>query len=408
MDSDMENILLTSKGVEWGGNFKFSLAPSWTWQSHDLTPGYIGDRITDPDVNKLTTTLQATLFFNARPDENFRVFGKTEINAPFETDTSWTMEDIISIQELFADFNIKNRFFFRAGKQTVNWGVGYFFSPADMINLTPIDPGEPELEREGPISLKTQIPVDIHNFYLYLIAGDAAAPEDVAVATKFEFVTGALETGIGAFYQQDLPPSGILLMSYPVLPYLDLFAEGLVSYGSNKTFIVESGDNPDFPLGLVPETREDDLFFSGTLGFMFSLNQINIDWEYITLAAQYYFNGEGYSDTSFFENVPGLAGLFTAEVITVNDLLQPSMHYAACMLSWNSIADSDFSTSVFWIGSLVDGSGQVIPSVTWTPFDYISARLSFPLTYGGDFGEFSALGRSFGVALEFSLGSGRF
>ena len=49
----------------------------------------------------------------------------------------------LALSELFADFDVDNRVFVRAGKQTVNWGVGTFFSPANLINLDEIDPEDP-------------------------------------------------------------------------------------------------------------------------------------------------------------------------------------------------------------------------------------------------------------------------
>ncbi|MBN2441729.1 MAG: hypothetical protein JXJ04_10285 [Spirochaetales bacterium] len=400
-DSGLENLLLKSDKMELGGRYQFHLTPSWTWQSTELSPDYIMNNITEADIAAFTTTLQAAIFFDSRPDENFRVFGKTEINAPLETNPERTLEDIISIRELFADFNWKDTLFFRAGKQTIKWGVGYFFSPADVLNLTPIDPEDPELEREGPLSLKLQIPISLHNLYFYLLADNVSYPEDIGIASKFEFVIGTLETGIGGFYRKDNPPNGVILLSYPVISSLDLFGEAVVSYGSNEVFLEEVGGTPTFV------SKDTELFFSGTIGFSFSFNQIDTEWEAVSLMVQYLYNGQGISETTLLDYAPDLSFIPNSDII-FQGLLARSMHYAAGLLMWNTIFDSDFSASLLWIGNLADGSGQITPSITWDIMDYASTMLSFPITYSGQLAELISINQSFGIKLDFSFGSGSF
>lgn len=408
LDSGIDKLLLKNETVELGGKFQFSFHPSWTWQQKDLSAKYVFDNIAEADVVELDTTLEATIFFDARPDEDFRVFGKTDITAPFTTDEEWEMDDIISIKELFADFTWKDTIFFRAGKHTLKWGVGYFFSPADVLNLTPIDPEDPEAEREGPVSLKTHIPIDIHNLYLYIIAEDVSYPEDIAIAPKFEFVIGNVETGIGAFYQKDSAPMGVLTVTYPFMNGVNMFAEGVLSYGANKRFIKETEISMEHPFGLTAVDRDDEFFFSGTIGFLLLFNQFDTEWESITFAGQYYFNGYGYSDPSIFKNQTGIGSLIASEEISSRDMVLPGMHYTACSLSWSEIFESDFSALLLWVANLSDGSGQVIPEVTWKIMEYMQAGLSFPVIYGSDTDEFSFMGRSFGINLDISLGSGKF
>lgn len=139
--------------------------------------------------------------------------------------------------------------FFRAGKHTIHWGTGYFFSPADVLNLTSIDPEEPEEQREGPVSLKTHIPVNVHNGYLYLIVHDIDKPDEIAAAPKIEFVIGNTETGIGAYIRKDDSPRGVVAVTTPFLD-LDLFGEAVVSYGSDITFIRETDEDMVLGLGI--------------------------------------------------------------------------------------------------------------------------------------------------------------
>ncbi|MCD6122704.1 MAG: hypothetical protein J7K04_12775, partial [Spirochaetales bacterium] len=84
MAFSLQNTLLSAKGVEIGGKYKFSTASSWMWKTSDLAAADINlDTLKNPDSTSLDTTLNASIYFDGRPDENFRVFGKAEITYPF-------------------------------------------------------------------------------------------------------------------------------------------------------------------------------------------------------------------------------------------------------------------------------------------------------------------------------------
>ena len=127
-----ENELLVSETVKWGGGFESELDAEWTWRDG-------GETGLPPDSSSLDIALGADVFLDARPDEDFRVFGKLEASYPFAFDGGGSEADI-RVVELFSDFHLGNRLFFRVGKHAVHWGSGYFFSPADVFNLIPIDP----------------------------------------------------------------------------------------------------------------------------------------------------------------------------------------------------------------------------------------------------------------------------
>ena len=99
--------------------------------------------------------LDGSLFLDARPSRDFRAFAKVKGDVRL---TESPLDPNLRLHELFADFVLGDRAFFRVGKQTINWGVGYFFSPADIINVGRIDPENPEAEREGPVALRLNLP----------------------------------------------------------------------------------------------------------------------------------------------------------------------------------------------------------------------------------------------------------
>ena len=315
-----EEAFLVSERLEWGGSFDLLFDTEVEWDGYPDS----WDMLFNEGTSFLASRLAADLFFDARPERDFRVFGK--VKAAYEYPYDWD----IGIFELFADFQYKDLLFFRAGKQTVQWGVGYFFSPADVLNLVSIDPEDPEAEREGPIAVKTHVPFAAHNAYLYLVANDIEKPTEIAVAPKLELLLGNYELGIGGFYQADLSPKGMLTLTGPLWE-LDLFAEAMIQWGSDNVPI------------------EDELLFSGTAGFAY----VNPDWD-LTVVAQYFFDGQGYT----------------------------GQHSLAAGVNWFELLDSSFSLLMLYQTNLGDGSGMIIPSVTWGPIEHLSLSTGLRIGYG--------------------------
>ncbi len=351
-DLALNELMLTNEEtVVIGGSYSFSVTPGQLWLLD-----------ADTDQGTLDVSLSSKLFFDARPDSDIRIYGEAVISYPFETvDETRTFDDIISIEELFSDFTIGDSIFFRVGKQTINWGVGYFFSPADLLNLSEIDPSDPEADLEGPLSIKMNVPVGIDNLYGYVIFPDGADDiTDLAVAGKYETVLGAAEIGLGAYYREGQAPAAMMTISSGIGD-ISVFGEGVVRYGSDS--------DPD----------DDTLFFSATGGAMFSWSDAESDLGF-SFAGQYYFNGEGLENNT--------------------------MHYGAANLSVS--LTSKLSTGLFWYGNMSDLSGILKPSLTWQPADHVSTSLGLNYLYGDMGDELSPFGKALAASVTFTLGGTSF
>ena len=454
-DVSAADEFLLNEGVEFGGSFSGSFSAGYDYQNL-----YTEDfDFTDP-AKRLTPSVSADLFFDARPEADYRVFGKlgfvsasgngqdlaaiipeggltfatgtdedgnTTFTAVDEEDvdpddpnqTTITQEDAdaaqgdtstelnLSVKELFADFDWNDKLFFRFGKSTIKWGVGYFWSPADVLNLTAIDVEDPTAEREGPVSFKMHLPYDINNAYLYLIAENVEEPLDVAVAPKVELVTGNTEIGLGAYYQRDIAPRAVTTLS-TTLGDFAVFGEGVLIFGSDKVFVRPSKDqsaaeeDEEDDLELVLDTYEvdDRLFFSATVGTNY-MHEFEDNAGTFLFIGQYFFNGEGYTN-----DVPGLLeaayrlslnsgenglalpaaeqpeGYEDPPALGTGDLTNFGRHYLGAMVSWSSIFDSDFSFSTLAIANMTDFSGMVMPTLSYKVMDYISVGAGMRLTFG--------------------------
>jgi len=393
-----------------GSNFIVDItnaAPPSTSVADELLanePVAIGGRVSgglrlniNPDANEENgqdmfnaglTSLRTRLFLDARPDTEFRGFIKGDIS--YSTDDGIDVD----LREMFIDTDINDTVFLRLGKQTVNWGVGRFFRPANLINIETLDPENPDAD---PVALKAQLPIGLDNLTGYAIVDDIENGNPVALASRYEFLVGATEVTVGGVYQFDNPWS---LMSTAVGKVGDInwFGEAVLEGNVNNKYIVEDGSG-------FAVRGTDDMYLSATLGGTYTISDPSEDNNYsINLAAQYLYNGFGYSDVSLFtENQQAINGLVRSGDISSRDLRNRSQHYAGANASLR-ITDFDFSPSVFWLGSLNDGSGRVSASVRYSGIENITPSFNYSYNYGAEGSEYAARGSSQSASLSVSLG----
>ncbi len=494
-----QDDLLTTEGVIWGGTIRGGVSSDWNWDNYssaDFT-------ITEPTSSSLSPSIGADLFFNARPDVSFRAFGKLKIDTttdgqltgitltPQTLDAGvlpdgWTAEedengDIvittdtgielppipadaatsgvpglgdtdtdtgnapgleIGVYELFSDYAWDDTLFFRFGKHTIQWGTGYFFSPADVLNLTAVDAEDPTADREGPISLRTVYPFGTTgNAYLYVIANANAEPRDIAIAPKLEFVLGPGELGIGAYYQRSLAPRLVGLYTASAGD-VDFFGESVLLWGSDRVFVSPSEDqsaaevDPQDARELVLDTYrvDDELFVQATVGARY-LKQWDSGASLI-LVGQYFFNGEGYDDS-----VPGLLpaaarlalnpgenglaidqadqpeGYVPPPALGLADLANWGRHYLGGTIALSDVPVDNLSLSALAIVNLSDLSAILVPALNYRFLERFSLGLAGRFTLGGPDDEFTDptalfLGGdaapTFGLTLTLSMPGGSF
>ena len=420
--------LLTRAGVDWGGSFRYDGTVELSFPDYAaLSDALAGEKEAD---RALRHDLGAVLYLDARPNRDFRVFAKGK--ADYETpDNDQPAEFAFTLFELFADFHWDDRVFFRAGKQRADWGVGRFFSPADLISLVTIDPLDPDAEREGPVALKVHAPIGVHNGYLYVITNDYTDPLDIAVGARGEVVVGGVELGFGGLMQAELVPKAIATAT-GALGDFDLFGELVIQRGTERNLI-------ELDAGAVKVTarseRDQDWFPAITAGASYLNSDLNV-----VLAAQYYYNPLGYADSAALgparrclgggggsgqsgsggQSANGPSGRGSSgggQSATgprcsgpppqVVDLIFFGRHYAGASAFWNNIADTDLSASLFWLGNLSDGSGVVRPSLSYQVLKHLKVTLGASLGYAAmpDAAEYQD---SVAFTLGVSLGAGNF
>jgi hypothetical protein len=396
---------LKSDKVRVGGSFSGSITPGATWSDF-----WDGDLALSDSNTALGASLKSTLFFDARPAEDFRVYGSVKAAYPFSTETADGVSvPNMSVFELFADFNVNDKVYFRLGKSTVKWGVGYFWSPADVINLEPINVLDAEAQREGPINFRVNVPIagTQNNVYFYAILDAEDVDFDTtALAAKAEFLLGNYEVGLGAYYRYDTAERAMLTLTGPLGDF-DVFGEAMVSRGSAKTYVTGIAPNGTISYRAPGDVRE-SLFFSASAGFLYNNSNENL-----TIVGQYYYNGEGYAPTDKETLVDdayiavALNPASSAQLLAaLSGLISGSgQHYAALMLSKGELFTiEDLSASVIAMANLSDLSGLVKPSISWSVTDNFKLTLSPMFLFGpSGSGEFSMAGDLVNLSLGASV-----
>ena len=438
--------VLVQETIKWGGLFSGSLEAGFSWEN-PFSPQMAA--LWNPDGESLSPLTSTDLYFSARPAADYRVFGKFKLTTEGDAlglgnldlsalqfvtnpDGSFTIgtppadesgeeeEEPVderlneannlsltfSVYELFADFSWNDRLFFRFGKAQIAWGVGYFFSPADVLNLAAIDAEDPTADRSGPLNLKINFPIGINNLDLFIVTDRVTYIDDIAIAPRFSLVLGGTELGFGAYYQRDLSPRLVTTVSSSWRD-ISLFGEAVLAWGSDRVYVRQSAIQPVFA---EPEAGEDPSvsytaldtfqlsdqpFFQGTAGFMWRRSDPNL-----SLSGQYFFNGTGYPDSALLEdaaylfNNPDSNGQAIADEadqpdgyqapleLERSDLNQWGQHYAALSVGWQEIIGSDLSLNAFLLMNLADLSGIANASLSYRFFARLSASLGARLSFG--------------------------
>ena len=426
-DLKTATLALESNKLRIGGSLNAELGLKYIWADPYTKKSNVKEAFLNPEVAQLRPTIGANLFFDARPVQDLKLYGKFIFEFPFEKNLNGKISvpkslvppngvDIpvsvngspnFKIWELYTDFSTKDIAFFRFGKHTVKWGTGYFYSPADVINISRIDPQKPTEDREGPVSLRTHIviPKTQYNIWLYLLPDtETFKPQYTAGAAKAEFVFGDWELGVGGWYRYEKAPRLITTLSGSIAGKVAVFAEGVFAWGSDYTYYKNDA-------ALTPYTVKNKPFFQATLGGSYS----NAD-SHTMLAFQYYYNGFGYANTKAADNITDTA----VAALKSQNFTDPSLkkyeniaamgnrgqHYIAFTISQNKIGTEDLTANLFQQFAISELEGLTTLSLNWKIFKFVQMStgpiFSYPLSPA------SHSKGSIGYNLSFKLGGGKF
>ena len=216
-----------------------------------------------------------------------------------------------------------------------------------------------------------------------------------------EVVVDAFELGAGGYWRYGHDPA-VMLTAEGSLGDVSLFGEAVLLGGTDRKYVREAAT----PLGVEVYTRDEPVV-NGTVGARY-----RYAWPEgatsLTVAGQYFYNGEGYADASVLtDNRAAVMALVGGEELSRSDLARSGRHYGAASASLGDILDSDVSLSALWYANLADGSGRASTVASYRLNDYVSVSTGPAYHYGATGTELAPNGPRLDVEMAFEV-SGRF
>jgi len=319
-DTDHRRQFEESETITLRRSFNSTAASSVGWSNY-------------PKVNNLSEGFEATagavaearLSFMARPSPIFNMGGSFYTEVDYKNgNPDWTN---IIVDELYADYILLDKIFFRVGKFPMKWGNGRLFTPGDLMSLS-----------ERGLSFRANFPtvmdgltfVALANRY-YMESPDSpdavfSMSKDLVAAALLEKVFGNVLLSLGGRFQD---------------------RDGLKTLTSLKTVAFRTDIFTDF---ILCYDNDDNIDFQTVAGFF-------REWEKLMIYGEYFFNGltEGNKD-----------------------------HNLGLAIGYKKIFSSPVDAAVEWRHAFIDNSGRVFPGITFSPWQHIRMNFGIPILYGDD------------------------
>jgi hypothetical protein len=345
--------------------------------------------------NRLATYMLANLLFDVRLKQGVKSFANVE--------TQYTSQDRITLynlRELFMDFNVSDKYYFRAGKQVLQWGRCYLWNPTDMINVEKKPFVQKIGYREGAYGVRLHVPFGTkYNIYSFVDTGNATNTDKLAGTVKFEFLLGGTEMSVAAWGKDGYKTVYGYDYSSRFLG-IDTSGEISASYGSNY-------DTTQIINNVVTKTRiTDEWSPRASINFTKFFDYDNIN-DRISVTTEFYYNHSGYSenivkdDTVYNYSIPvmlsGVSSLTGTrkEFVYYGGMYDPnslSKYYAALFFTVNRFIVTDMSLSVNLISNMVDSTSVLSAGVSYKNLNDFMVSFLVNGYLGNDPGEYNFTG----------------
>ena len=291
------------------------------------------------------------------------------------------------IKEVFIDFNIANTVYFRAGKQVLKWGTGYFWHPSDLINIEHESFTNPNALLEGVFGLRTDV-VFAPWWHLYTFTNLNSVGTgdiwDTAFAARSEFLAGSTEFAVSSWLKSGKIPvfGGDLSTPLPLDWWakdgktLNLTAEGTISYGDNQARL-------DPVTG--PYSVSNQLVGKVDVGLSRSFDAFNVS-DRVTAELEFFWNSDGYSQNMLspatYPNPLAVSQL----TFLSGGYFQSSyygQYYGAAFITINDFGTTNMTLTLSGLMNFSDQSGTVLAGWSWSPVNNFTLSVQLGSYLGG-------------------------
>ena len=279
------------------------------------------------------------------------------------------------VKEVFIDFNVANTVYFRAGKQVLKWGTGYFWNPSDLINIEHRSFTNLNALLDGVFGLRTDV-VFAPWWHLYTFTNlnevTGSNVWDTAFAARSEFLAGSTEFAVSSWLKSGKVPvfGGDVSTPLPLDWWakdgktLNLTAEGTISYGD----IQDKFDPVTGPYAVtnrfVPKLD---------VGLSRSFDVLNVS-DRLMVQVEFFYNGDGYDQDMFglLASNPMKLAAFTSGFFQSGCYGQ---YYAAAFVTVSDFGTTNMTLSLSGIANLSDSSGTALAGFSWSPVNNFTLAL---------------------------------
>ncbi|MGA2141207.1 MAG: hypothetical protein ABSG94_02195 [Brevinematales bacterium] len=371
---------------------------------YNMTAGFLKGT-TNYDQNTWFPVTEANLLLDVRLTQGIKAFANVQATyipvnssaaqaltgqAASPTNTSTSNVTTLNLQELFLDANINNAVYFRAGKQVLQWGVGNYWSPSDLINIQKESfqalSGSYSQYIEGVYGLKAHIPFGTSaNLYGFVNMNGVSEPQNLAFSGKAEFLINPVEISAAIWAKENYHPVYALDLTTRLFNWVDF--KGEASFADSDTtpyYSTASNTAAGYgPATYNPYYISNQLVSKVAIGFTKTF-----DWELsdrISVTVEFYYKSDGYTQ-NYLTNSTFLNSIQESMFTTGQTAYTMSDFYAYNWLftgSLNEFIDQNLTLSVTAVGNFVDYSYEVGSTLSWNPVYDFTINLSF-FGYIGD------------------------
>jgi hypothetical protein len=288
-------------------------------------------------------------------------------------------ETALLIKEVFVDFNLSNTVYFRAGKQVLKWGTGYFWNPTDLINIEHRSFTNTSALLQGVFGLRSDV-VFSPNWHLYTflnLNGVQADAEDVAFAARSEFLVGSTEFGVSSWTKWGKVPVFGADLSTPLFWSMNLTSEAAFSWGDIQ--------NKLDPVTFQPYSVTDQLVAKVDVGLSRSFDALDVQ-DRIMVEVEFFYNSDGYSQDML--QVPGFAPTYFQTGYY-------GQYYGAAFITISDFGSPNMTLSLSGLANLSDQSGTALAGLSYSPVNNFTLSLQLGANLGPAYKEYTVSGSQF-------------
>jgi hypothetical protein len=284
---------------------------------------------------------------------------------------TFTVPDpVFTVKEVFVDYNLSDRIFFRGGKFTQNWGISPNYSYANLLSRLP-----PNNTGGDPYIVKVDVPIGIGGLELLALTRpgfitNTVLPtlDEIGFGGKYNLAYPWADLDIGVFYHKEMPLRNFVSIKSTVMN-TEIYAEGMISVrhtprelaGKWRSLVVEGAVYTQHTpwggmvqgAGSVGFVRE---FFSGKL----------------TINGEYFYNGE--KDAWYFNPETNLEEAETSPFVYGHNMAMNVLYRTGFFKDLRLMAQCLYSIN--------EQSAQFVPGLSFAPFPHINVSLGVPMALG--------------------------